>query len=63
MGKALVVMSQIVYTLKLLLDQGMERITNKVLSPKKTAHYVGHMSFTVTDHYKLLSIERMSVMN
>lgn len=39
LAKALVVMSQIVYTLKLLLAQGMERITSKVLSPKKTAHY------------------------
>ena len=38
LAKALVVMSQIVYTLKLLLAQGMERITGKVLSPKKTAH-------------------------
>ena len=31
-------MSQIVYTLKLLLAQGIDRITGKVLSPKKTAH-------------------------
>jgi len=39
LAKALVVMSQIVYNLKLLLAQGMEHITSKVLSPKKTAHY------------------------
>lgn len=39
LAKALVVMSQIVYTLKLLLAQGMERITSKVLSPKKAANY------------------------
>ena len=39
MAKALAVMSKIVYTLKLLLAQGMERITSKVLSPKKAANY------------------------
>lgn len=35
LAKALAVMSKIVYTLKLLLAQGMERITSKVLSPKR----------------------------
>lgn len=39
LSKALVVMSQIVYSLKLLLAQGMEKIVGKTLSPKKTAHY------------------------
>lgn len=39
LAKALAVMSKIVYTLKLLLAQGMERITSKVLSPKKAANY------------------------
>ena len=39
LSKALVVMSQIVYSLKLMLAQGMEKIVGKTLSPKKTAHY------------------------
>lgn len=32
-------MSQIVYSLKLMLAQGMEKIVGKTLSPKKTSHY------------------------
>lgn len=39
LSKALVVMSQIVYSLKLMLAQGMEKIVGKTLSPKKTARY------------------------
>lgn len=32
-------MSQIVYSLKLMLAQGIEKIVGKTLSPKKTFHY------------------------
>lgn len=32
-------MSQIVYSLKLMLAHGMEKIVGKTLSPKKTSHY------------------------
>lgn len=39
LSKALVVMSQIVYSLKLMLAQGMEKIVGKTLSPKKTSRY------------------------
>ena len=40
LAKALVYVSELVYALKLLFAQQLEKLTNKQLSPKKTFHYM-----------------------